>query len=351
MILDKLTRPSPKELSSLYMSLSYLVRAGFTLRESFVQISQDPDIKISKTVLKDVITDLDNGEKYANIFEKHEFTFGENVWKQVDIADRSGTLDACFSRISKRLKSSGDFTGKVKGALIYPVIMIILGFVVALYLLTSVMPDLAEMMIDMGGTLPEFTVAMMDFANWFMDHVIISVMLLLCLVAGVWWVLRFPLRFRWHSLLVRLPAVKHIVIDTNYSQIYLLLNDMISSGASTIDAFKLAISSSKNLAIVHDLTKCVTAMEREGISIAEALQSSYTVPTSDRLMLDAGGKSGRTMEILSELADRRTDAAREAINIVTEILAPMFTMLACGIVVAIIMSIYIPAMSLTSQMI
>lgn len=341
---------SQKDMVLLCTSLSYMLTAGLTPRDGIDIIMNDPNNKINPNGLKIFIDCLDSGLTIAETFRDHEDVFGTGIWRQVDAAQRTGKVPQCLLRIASQLKSKGDVVGKIRGALVYPIFILIVAVFAAYFLFTGTIPEMGAMMQEFGADLPALTKAMMALSDFIVQY---SLFIGIGLVGGIAlfvWALKNPLKMKWHKFITRFFLSGSIAINMNYSQVYTLVNDMIENGAHTVEALRVAASSVSNIFILTELMECASTMEKEGIGLAEALLSASTMPHDDRLMLNIGSRSGRELEVLKDMAERRATAANEAIARLLEMMTPIIMVLVCAIVGVLVISIYMPMLTMASAM-
>lgn len=341
---------SQKDMVILLTSLSYMLQAGLTPRDGVDILLQDPNNKINPAGLKTLIDSLDSGLTLAETFRDNESIFGAGLWRQVDAAQRTGKVPECLLRISNQLKSKGDVVGKIRGALVYPCFVLVAALFAAYFLFTGTIPEMGAMMQEFGADLPPLTKAMMAISEVAARYSVLIILGFLAAVTGLVWCLKHPLRLRWHKFLTKFVLSGGISINMNYSQVYTLLNDMIENGAHTVEALRVSASSVLNTFIVSELQACASTMEREGIGLAEALLTASTMPHDDRLMLNVGSRTGREMEILRDMASRRAIAANESITRLLELMTPIIMVFVCIIVGVLVVSIYMPMLTMASSM-
>lgn len=352
MTLDFLTpkRMSSKDMIILLTSLSYMATAGLTLREGVDIIMQDPSGKLNQRGLQTMRDSFDEGATLSQTFRDHEDVFGGGIWRQVDAAERTGKVPECLLRIAEQFKSNNDVASKIKGALAYPIFIVVVALIAAYYLFTTTIPEMGSMMMEFGADLPPLTVTMMTFCDILVSHGVLIVGGFIVVVVLVCWALTHPLKIQWHKFITKFPLSGGISVNINYSIVYLLINDMTKNGAHAVEALRVAAASAANLFISSELLSCADAMEREGFDLAQALLASGTMPHDDRLMLNVGSRTGRQMDVLQDMAKRRKDSANEAVARLLELMTPIIMLFVCAIVGVLVVSIYMPMLTLASSM-
>ena len=340
-------RLSNEQGINFWTSLGHILQSGNSVQKGVETMLLDERSKIPKKLMREVLNKLDQGYMFYEVVQEHEKEFGAGLWRQVQVAEQTGRLPEGMLRIAKQLKSSGSTTRKIKGAMVYPALMLFIGLGVGFWLITTMLPTMQETLGDLGGELPSYTVAVIEACDWLKVHWVISIVACVSLVAFVMWLIKSPLKLQWHTLIFKSPLTGKISLDSNFARIYTLFVHMIANGSTEDTALKVAASSSSNLFIANDLMKCADLIARDGISIATAFKESKTVPSEDRLLLEIGAASGREGLIMEDLAARRAEVAEETMSQLTELISPLSTLIVGGVVAFVVIVCYLPMMTMT----
>lgn len=340
---------SRNDMIVMLTTMSWMLSSGLALKNGVEELLSDPNNKINKAGLNVIHDGLDEGKVLSEIFKENEDLFGPGRWRQIDAAERTGKLPDCLTRIANQIKSDSDLMGKVKGAVTYPAVIILFALAAGYYMFTSIVPQMGEMMLEFGIEMPALTVMVMNFAYFLMGNMTVIAVAIVGFVIVLRYSLTHQLRHSWHKLITRIPFVGAVSINMNYSMVYTILSDMIENGAHTVEALRVSSGSSSNVFITSEILDAAEAMEREGLAITEALLKTTTMPPDDKLMLQVGSRTGRELELLADLSVRRHDAAYASVNSLMEIL-PTVVLLAVAVVVGImVVSIYMPMISMATD--
>lgn len=338
-----------KESITLWTSLMYMLQSGLTNRECLNVIISNPSNKVRKSLLESMYRGFDEGKQFYEVVRDNEKVLGFGLWQQIAVAEQSGTLPDAVGRIAEQFRSGGETASKIKSALIYPAVIFIFAIVIFLYMMISVLPTMEESLADVGGQLPDYSKVCMEFANWFVTNWYISMGGLALIIYGIVWVLNNPLRMQFHRLIFYFPISSLVSIDTNFNRLYTLLVDMLRNGSTPLESLRVSASAVSNLYVSTDLLRCADAMDYEGLSLAEALQGSKTMPADDRMLLDISLRSGRVNEMLEDLQTKRAKEAKLTVDGLTESVSVISTLLIGVVVAVIVMLVYMPMMELTTS--
>lgn len=352
-LISKITNPdrlSNKNLILLFSSLGYMQSAGLTHRDAIEIIMNTPDTKIPKKALQKMYDAFGDGLKLSDVLHKYEKIVGPMYWRQVEAAELTGKVPECLERIVNQLKSNAGVIQRIKGAMTYPIIVLVIALIAGYYLLTTAIPEMGEMMMEFNADLPAMTKALIRLCELLTTRGIFVLMFLALIVIGIIWALKKPLRVKWHKFITSFFLSKNISINLNYSIVYTLINDMIANGSEASEALRVAAASTANVYISNQLVSCAGVMESEGSSMTQALQDAKTMPSEDRMMLDVGSRTGREMEILCDMAVRRRDEANAAVDRFIDMINPLTMIFVAGIVGVLVISIYLPMLTMASSM-
>ena len=339
-----------EELIILTTTLSYMITAGLTVRDGVDIIMKDPNTRIRMSSLQAMKDGFDEGLTLSQVLKANEAIFGTGLWEQVDAAERTGKVPAALLRIAQQTKKSKGVSSKIKGAMAYPTMVLVIAGVAGIYLFTNTIPEMGKMMGDLGSEMPAITEFMMKAADYVINHGLVMGVAAVVAVLIARYLITHTFKLQWHKFISKAPLSGSISTNLSYSRAYMMVNDMIENGSHTTDALKVAASTVDNVFISGELYACAEAMEREGYGLAEALSSASSMPSDDRLMLGVGSRTGREMEILQDLAERRSIAANQSVERLLELMSPIIMIFVCALVAVLVLSVYMPMMTMASTM-
>lgn len=343
------TKMKRDEFVILCTTLSWMINSGLSVREGVVELMDDKNNRMNRHALEVLRDELDDGKILSQVLKDNEAIFGEGYWRQVDAAERTGKVPEALMRIADQVRNDGDLMGKVRGALMYPSFILLLAAAAGYYMFTTIVPEMGAMMAEFDVQMPALTVAMMGIADFLIANGVFVLVGLGGIVFVIHYLLTKPFKMQWHEFITKIPVVGDVSINMNFSLGYLLLNDMIENGANIVEALWVAASGATNLYIRKELEDTADRMAREGISLTEGLLQTNTMPADDKLMLQIGQKTGREMELLPDLSERRRKAAYDSVNRVMELLPTVVLLAVSGIVAVMVVSIYMPMISMATD--
>ncbi|MBU0579111.1 type II secretion system F family protein [Patescibacteria group bacterium] len=338
----------PDDVVNLTRQLSTMVTAGLPLSTALSILAEQSRAEVS-IVLNDILRDIEGGSTFSKALEKKSNIFSRVYTQLVRAGEAGGVLDEILSRLADTLDKQKEFRSKTKGALIYPIIVVITMIAVAFVMMIVVIPKLTEMYADFGADLPFITQLLIDISNFFV---------------GFWWLILALIAgggYLFHSwrktdvgnhaidkLLLKMPVfgdLKKKIILTEFARTLSLL---ISAGVSLIKGLRIVSEAMDSISYRDAFEQAASKLEK-GLSLSQALGANEIFPPILYQMVAVGEETGKLDEVLLKLSIYYEAESQQAVKNLTTALEPMIMIvlgLGVGVmVVAIIMPIY----SLTNQ--
>jgi type IV pilus assembly protein PilC len=336
------------EVVNMTRQLSTMITAGLPLVQALSILEQQSKPAISK-MISELKVAIEGGGTFADALAKHPTVFSRVYVQLVRAGEAGGVLDEILDRLAENLEKAKEFRAKTKGALIYPVIVVIAMVIVAFVMMIFVIPKLTEMYKDFGADLPLVTQLLIDLSTF---------------VSNYWWVMfgaaggGYFFFNRWGKTkkgrlmidgwLLKIPVFGELrkkVILTEFARTLSLL---LTAGISLLQALQIVTDAVGNSVYREALADTASQVEK-GISLAQSIGRFEMFPPLLSQMISVGEETGKLDDVLMKLSKYFESESEHAIKNMTTALEPMI-MIVLGIgvglmVVAIIMPIY----GLTSQ--
>jgi general secretion pathway protein F len=336
------------EIAAFTRQMATLIKAGIPLADTLgALVEQIPNMRF-KTPVSEVRSAVNEGSSLADALSKHPKLFDDLYVSMVRAGEVAGNLDEVMLRLADFLEGSQKLKSKVQGAMIYPLVMVVVGTAIMMVLMVKVIPNITSMFKQQGKTLPINTrmlIASSDFfLNWWWA-------VILGLVAAVVLVMRWTKskdgRRVWDSFALRLPVLGELVRTINVSRFARTLGTMLSSGVPMLRALDTAKQIVGNVLIrdaIEDAKRAVT----EGESLAQTLKKSGHFPPTMIHMTAVGEKAGQLEQMLERVATTYDAEIDTKLSRFTALLEPLMLVVMGGAVAFIVFSILQPIMDLGS---
>lgn len=343
--LPAFTGVSNKEVVIFVRQFSVLISASITLAEALKILADQTDGIRLKSIIADIAANVEGGSRLSDSFEKYPKVFSGFFVNVIRSGETSGKLDDVLNYLADELEKDYDMNGKIKGAMIYPIIVFCILAVVGMGMMIFVVPKLTAMMDETGGELPLPTVILKAVSNFFVNFWYVVILIIVGIISLFRYIKQTPSGGEIiDHLFLKLPVFGNLM-----NKIYLVrfarsLHTLIVGGATITAGLKITADVVDN-AIYRDLINKTIKEVEEGNSISSVfLANGEIIPRMVPQMMLVGEKTGRLDLVLEKIVDFYT---REIDNVVANLMTLMepIIMVVMGIgvfimVAAIIMPMY-----------
>lgn len=334
------------EVAAFARQLSTMLRAGIPLAESLGALFEQAEHEKFKQVLGTVRTDVNEGMSLADALAKHSTVFEDLFVSMVRAGETAGNLDDVLTRLADFMESSAKLKSKVQGAMIYPVIMLVVGTVIMAVLMIAVVPKITSLFDDQGVALPlntQLLIGLSDFLGAFWFYLFLVIVLGF---AGFRYWARTPEgRKSWHSTVLRMWLVGPLVRQVAVARFARTMGTMLQAGVpmlKVLETSKAVLGNEVLVGVVEDAKIAVT----EGESLAVSLKRSGHFPPAVTHMIAVGERSGSLEDMLLRVADAFEGDVDMKLDRLTGMLEPIMLVIMGGSVAFIVFSILMPMMEM-----
>ena len=341
----KITRT---QIISFAHQLAVMVDTGVPISEALHCIADQADSDELKKVVQDVAAQVEAGGELSRALGRHEKVFPPIMVSLVRASELSGTMGRMLERISQYLGKEYQTYKKIKGALTYPAVMLVMVLGVTVGLLVWVLPRFATIFESKGAALPLPTRLLMFISDSLMGYWYLWLMGLVAAILGI----VFGLRTTTGRHLFDLIKLKAPIFGPLFSQLYVTratrtMGTMINAGVPVLDMIDIVRDVTRN---AHFEALWDTAHERlqQGKQLSDALFESPLIPRSVAQMIYAGEKSGRLGGTMDKIAHFTEEEFDEQIKTTTNLIEPAMVAIMGGIVGFVAIALLLPIFSVSS---
>jgi type IV pilus assembly protein PilC len=321
-----------------------MINAGLPIvRALHVLSEQTENEKLKETVVQ-VRKYVEAGLALSEAIEKHPKIFNRLYVEMVKAGEIGGILDGVLLRVADQLENDQELRRKVKSAMTYPIIVLILALLAASFMLIFIVPIFARMFEDLGGTLPLPTRVAMGISDILTS--IFGVLVYAGMGAAVFGFLRWKNteqgRRIWGRASLRIPAkIGDVIQKVAIARFARTLGTLSAAGVPILQAIEITATSSGNWVIENALLKSRDAV-REGIPIYGPLEDEPVFPPMVTRMIAVGEETGDVDGMLTKIADFYESEVDAAVKALISIIEPLMIVVVGGIVGGIIIAMYLP---------
>jgi type II secretory pathway component PulF len=329
------------KVTSFTRELSTLLGVGTPLAEALQTISTQyrGSFRATLLILREQVS---AGSSLARAMAEQPFVFDELCVHLVEVGEDTGSLETALSRLAQFRERREQLRGKLSTALLYPCIVLATAVAVSIFLMTYVVPNILQPLIEDGRPLPlptRIVKASSDFLvswGWLLA-------LTAAIGAGLWVAILKTKKGKWYwdTLLLRLPMIGSLVRKAAMVRIAVVIETLLQSGVVFVSAIEVARKSTRNVVLQDALKRCEVAVSA-GRDIAPALEQSEAFPPLVVQVFSVGQESGRLEEMLRRLARDYDEQVATAAQRLTALLEPILIILLATIVATIALATMLP---------
>jgi type IV pilus assembly protein PilC len=346
--LPKSRKVKEKELVVFTRQFATMIDAGLPLVQCLDILSSQQVNSAFKEILLKVKGDVESGSTFAEALRKHPRVFNDLFCNLVAAGEAGGILDTILNRLASYIEKTMNLKKKVKGAMVYPSVVLSIALVVVAGLLLFVIPVFQKMFADMGGTLPAFTQFVIYLSELMRRFfVFIAGGLIVLGVAFVRWYRTERGRVIVDDLMLKIPVIGPLIKKVAIAKFTRTLGTMLSSGVPIMEGLDIVARTSGNKTIERAILKTKSSIA-EGKTIAEPLGESRIFPPMVVQMISVGESTGALDSMLSKIADFYDDEVDAAVAALTSLIEPAL-MVFLGITVGgLVIAMYLPIFQMAS---
>jgi type IV pilus assembly protein PilC len=332
-----------KDLVVFTRQFATMIDAGLPLVQCLEILGDQNENATFKQVIRTVKSDVEQGSSFADALRKHPKPFDDLYVNLVHAGEVGGILDTILNRLAVYLEKAEALRRKVKGAMVYPTVVLVVAAAVVVLMLVKVIPTFEQMFIDFGGELPGPTQAVINISHWMQQWIWLLGLLAAAGVVGFVQARKRSPRFRraTDATFLKMPVFGPLLRKVAVARFSRTLGTMIASGVPILDALDIVARTSGNM-IIEEALRDVKAAISEGKTIAEPLSESDVFPGMVVQMIAVGEETGAMETMLSKIADFYDEEVDAAVEALTAMLEPAMMVVLGGTVGGLLIAMYLP---------
>lgn len=338
------SRITTKDKVVFTRQLATLIGAGLPLSQSLNTVMEQTQNKQLQSILQDISASVEGGRSLSDSFAKHPKVFDEVFLALVGAGELSGTLDESLQRIAAQQEKDAAVAGKIKGALMYPMIVLLVIFGVMAFMLFTVVPQVEKLYQDLGKPLPFLTQVMVSSSNfmlhyWWLVIIVVGI--------GVYFFLQYlktegGIKFK-DTLKLNVPLFGKMFQKLYMARFARTGQTLLATGVSMLDMLKVTGRAVNNTLIEASIMRAAEKVQG-GKALSVALEPEDTFALLVPQMIKIGEQSGKIDDMLGKVARVYEDELDEQIRTISTAIEPVLmvvmAVVAGGMVGAVLFPIY-----------
>ena len=349
-LLPSLYAIKTEEIINFNRDLHTLLSAGIGIYPSLTMLFERTTKKSMKSLIQDILQSVESGSSFSEACEKHPKIFSPFYIRMTKVGEEIGNLEQMLQQISIQMTKEMEVKRKIKGAMMYPSIVLVIAILAVIGMLTFLIPAMKGLFTNIGGKLPPLTSAMIKMSDF---------------VKGDWWELLLGAfviigAFVWYgktprgkitkdTFILKIPILKEVNIKGTMARTTRNMALLLGGGISITDALDLIIQTSDN----HVYKKAFMQLRsdvNDGLLLSQAMKNQPIFPSLIAQVVGVGELTGKLEPNLEAIADFYETETDRAVARATQMLTPIMTILIGGLVMVIALSMYQPMYSIAGSL-
>ena len=352
-------RVKAKHLTLFTRQLSTLQDAGLPLLRSLQILEQQQKPGLMKNVLMGVCEEVEGGSSLSESMAKYPKAFDHLFVKMVNAGEIGGVLDIILQRLSEFMEKSERLKRRIKGAMIYPIVVVVLALLILTAIMVFIVPKFEEIFAEFGVELPGVTQGLINTSRWFAGNNsgqfpgqgAVTVLGSLIVIPIAWKLIRKagPGKAATDILLLYTPIFGNLIRKTSIARFTRTLGTLISAGVPILEAVTITGQTSGNYVFERAMVKVHDSI-REGESFAQPLRESKTCDAIVVNMIDVGEETGDMDSMLMKIADNYDEEVDVAVQALTKLIEPLMVIVLGGMVLVIVLAMFLPMVKMIESL-
>ena len=342
--------PGVKEKAVFASKLAALVDAGVPIVRSLDLMASQQKLPMFKRALTKVSLDVNEGVALGAAIRKWPKVFDQLSVAMVEAGEAGGVLDESLKRLAKLLEDNAKLQNQIKGALGYPVAVLVIAILVFLGMTIFLIPTFAGIFKDLGAELPAFTQLLVDLSKLLRS--VVALYIVGALLIAIWMFSRYygthNGRRQVDRLILKVPLFGELIMMTATAQFCRIFSSLTRAGVPILMSLEISSQTAGN-SIISDAILQSRALVQEGVLLSTALIRQKVLPDMALNMLSIGEETGEMDKMLSKVADFYEDEVSAMVKALTSMLEPAMIVVVGGIVGSILLAMYLPMFTVFDQ--
>ena len=349
--LTKLTsRVTQKDRIMFTRQLSTLIGAGLPLSAVLRTVAEQTESKGMRGVAEEILAYAESGKSLYEAFSAHPHIFNGVYLALIQAGEKSGTLDIALKRLADQEEQDAAMLSKIRGALVYPAIILVVIIAVLLFMMFAVVPQVESLYKDMGEELPGLTQGLVNLTNFFVSFWWLILIVITTTCVGLFFFIKRTKtgRHMADSIKIHVPIFGGLFRKLYVSRFARTAEMLLSTGVPMVDSVTIAINAVSNVVVEEEYSKAIE-MIKGGKTLSESLvEREYMLPLVPQ-MAGIGEESGKIDEMLGKAAKVYEDELYNQINNISTMIEPILMVIMAGLIGIVVGGTLLPIYSLVNS--
>jgi len=330
------------DVATFTRQMSDLIDSGIPVFKALSIVKEQTENFKLKNIIDDIAEKVQSGQSLSDSLSNHPKLFSGLYIALVKSGELGGNLDKTLLRIADLLEKEDDLKTRIKAAMAYPAIMIIVGVITVIVLITWVIPKLLYMFEEIGQVLPLPTRILLNISGAFSSYWWLILIVLWLIVIFYRKITATAEGMHYIGIIkLNIPILKDLIVKKEITRFTRTLGTLLGSGVEMISSLKAASDVIENKIIQEEVSKMIPKIQ-DGARLTEALKNIKQFPVLIPNMVAVGEESGRLDEILIKISNSYDRKVNYSIKVITNLLEPVIILVMGLIIAFLVVSILLP---------
>jgi len=337
-----------KEITIFFRQLSTMINAGLPLVQCFELAERGAENKTLVQLLKDIRNGLESGAPLGETMRRFPKHFDRLTCSLIEAGEQGGILDTILLRICSYKEKALSLKSKIKSAMVYPIAIITVAFIVTAILMIFVIPVFGELFADFGAELPGPTKVTLAISNAFVAYWYMVAGTPVALVLGIRYLYKTPRgRYQIDKVLLHLPVIGNVLRKGAVARFCRTFSTLAAAGVPILDAMDTVAETADNM-IIEEAVLAARDSISQGQPLAMPLEKSGVFPIMVTQMISIGEQTGSLEDMLAKIADFYEEEVDTAVDNMTALMEPLIMVFLGVVIGGLVISMYLPIFNMAS---
>jgi len=337
------------DISRFTRQFATMISAGLPMVQCLEILGTQTESPDFRRIINEVKESVQSGSTLSEAMGKHRKAFDELYVNMVEAGEVGGALDTILVRLAAYREKADRLIRKVKGAMVYPIVVMVVAIGVTFAMLRFIVPVFAKMFSGLGAELPAPTQFVMNLSNFLKNNTILIILGIIGLFVAYKFIVRKPGgRLSVDKLKLRIPLLGDLIRKSAISRFTRTLATLLSSGVSILDALNITARTAGNMVLQNAIKQSMVSIA-EGETITAPLKDCGVFPPMVTQMISVGEKTGGLDEMLSKIADFYDEEVDAAVAALTSIIEPVIIVFMGAMIGGILIAMYLPMFDIVGK--
>ena len=336
-------RITTKDITVFSRQLATMMSSGVPIVQSFEIVGRGHENKAMQELILAIKSDVESGTALNEALAKHPRQFDELYVNLVTAGEHAGILEEILHKLATYMEKTEALKSKIKGALFYPVAVVVVAFVITCILMIFVIPQFQDLFSGFGADLPALTMMVINMSNWFQEFWWLLIGGIIGTVVGLYQLKQRSMRFAHFldRLFLKLPVIGEILEKSAIARFARTLATMFSAGTPLVEAMTSVAGACGNI-VFYEATMQMRDEISTGTQLQVSMRDTNIFPNMVVQMVAIGEESGALDAMLSKVADWYEQEVDDAVDALTSLLEPVIMAVLGVIIGGLVIAMYLP---------